>query len=118
MFGDNKLVMDSSAYPHSKNPKHNELISYHMVREAIAGGYIDFSYIPGESNPADILSKHWGYSQIWPLLKPILFWQGDMLDLMEGEDATLNTKGSDKFSPSLVSGDKFIMLGILGVWVS
>jgi hypothetical protein len=24
-----------------------------------------------------VLSKHWGFQQAWPLLKPILFWQGD-----------------------------------------
>jgi len=32
-------------------------------------------------NPADILSKHWGYQQIWPVLKPILFWQGDTMTI-------------------------------------
>jgi hypothetical protein len=25
-----------------------------------------------------VLSKHWGFQQAWPLLKPILFWQGDI----------------------------------------
>ena len=38
---------------------------------------IDFHHIPGASNPTDILSKHWGYQQIWSLLKPLLFWSGD-----------------------------------------
>ena len=40
-------------------------------------------HIPGVQNPADILSKHWGYQQVWKTLQPILFWQGDPIDLLE-----------------------------------
>ena len=40
-------------------------------------------HIPGVENPADILSKHWGYQQVWKTLQPILFWQGDPIDLLE-----------------------------------
>jgi len=58
------------------------MLSYHRVREAIASKIAAFIYIPGEINPADILSKHWGYSQIWSVLKPILFWEGDTADLI------------------------------------
>ena len=32
-------------------------------------------------NPSDLLSKHWGHSQIWPMLQPLMFWQGDTADL-------------------------------------
>jgi hypothetical protein len=35
-----------------------------------------FNHIAGEHNPADILSKHWGYPQVWPTLRLILFWDG------------------------------------------
>jgi hypothetical protein len=28
-------------------------------------------------NPADLLSKHWGFTEAWPQLCPILFWMGD-----------------------------------------
>jgi hypothetical protein len=24
-----------------------------------------------------MLSKHWGYQQVWPVLQPLLFWSGD-----------------------------------------
>jgi hypothetical protein len=24
-----------------------------------------------------ILSKHWAYQAVWPLIQPILFWKGD-----------------------------------------
>jgi hypothetical protein len=53
------------------------MLSFHPVREAIASGIVGFFYIPGDLNPADILSKHWGYSQIRERLKSLLFWKGD-----------------------------------------
>ena len=37
-------------------------------------------------NPADILSKHWGYQQVWTsTLRPLLFWMGDTEVLLEQE---------------------------------
>ena len=41
-----------------------------------------FFHIAGTTNPADILIKHWDYSSVWPLLQPILFWKGDIGDLL------------------------------------
>jgi hypothetical protein len=38
---------------------------------------IGFYHIDGDKNPADILSKHWGFQQVWWQLKSLLFWQGD-----------------------------------------
>ena len=52
-------------------------MSYHFTREAIASDALDYQHIPGEVNGADIVSKHWGYSQVWPMLQAILFWVGD-----------------------------------------
>jgi hypothetical protein len=40
------------------------MLSFHCMREAIASGIVGFFFIPGDINPADILSKHWGYSQV------------------------------------------------------
>ena len=37
MFGDNKSVVTSSAVPHSLLSKRHNILSYHRVREAIAG---------------------------------------------------------------------------------
>ena len=34
---------------------------------------------------ADILSKHWDYSSVWPVLQPLLHWQGDTARLIEDE---------------------------------
>ena len=48
----------------------------------MASNAVDFQFIPSELNAADILSKHWGYSQICPTLQPILFWMGDTAKLL------------------------------------
>jgi hypothetical protein len=77
MLGDNNLVVDSSMQVNAKFPKRHTMLSFHWVREAIASRMIGFYFIPGDSNPADILSKHWVYAQIWPQLKALLFWKGD-----------------------------------------
>jgi len=74
MFGDNKSVVTSSTIPHSKLNKRHNALSYHRVREAIAARIIDFLYIDGKTNPADVLSKHCGRmatSQVVTLLARI-----------------------------------------------
>jgi hypothetical protein len=81
LFGDNQSVVGSSSIPHGRLHKRHVILSYHRVREAIAARIIKFLHIYGKSNPADILSKAWGYQQIWDLLRPLLFWEGDTLDL-------------------------------------
>ena len=77
MFGDNESVVNSSMRPHAKLHKRHNALSFHRVREAIVAGIVSFYHIDGPENPADILSKHWGYQQVWPLLKPLLFTYGD-----------------------------------------
>jgi hypothetical protein len=84
MSGDNKSVVDGSSLAHSKLNKRHTSLSFHHVRGAIAAGSIvGFSFIPGEDNPADIVSKDLGYQQIWKVLKPLLFFLGDKADLVE-----------------------------------
>ena len=73
MFGDSKLVVDSSTLPYSKLHKRHNILSYHRVPEVIASLYVDFNFIKRDTNPANILSGHWSYAQIWNRLKPILF---------------------------------------------
>ena len=86
MFGDNESVVGSSSVPHARLHKRHVLLSFHRVREAIAAKIVKFMHIPGVCNPADILSKAWGYSQVWNVLKPILFWEGDTMELAVFED--------------------------------
>jgi hypothetical protein len=73
--------VNSSMQLHAKLHKRHTMLSFHRVREAIASGMLLFTHIPGKINPADILSKHWGYSQIWTQLKTLLFWTGDTADI-------------------------------------
>ena len=77
MLGDNKSVVTNATMPHSKLNKQHQALCYRRVREAIASGMMGCYHIPGENNPADILSKHWGFVAVWPLLKPLLFWKGE-----------------------------------------
>ena len=38
-----------------------------------------------------MLSKHWGYQQVWPMLKPLLFYEGDTIDILD--ETTVPTNG-------------------------
>ena len=77
LFGDNQSVITSSTIPSSLLNKRHNALAYHRVREAIAAGILRFFHIDGKTNPADVLSKHSGFQQFWPLIQPILFWRGD-----------------------------------------
>ena len=83
MFGDNRSVIDSSTVPHAKLHKRHTALSFHRVREAIASKIVSFIFIPGKINPADIMSKHWGYQQVRNTLRPLLFYKGDTAELHE-----------------------------------
>ena len=91
MFGDNRSVVTSSTIPNSTISKRHHLASYHRVREAIAAKYISFHWKDGKSNPADILSKHWEFATVWPMLKPILFWRGETAAQLKGSDRIPST---------------------------
>ena len=82
MFGDNESVVNTASVPHARLLKRHVALSYHKVREAVAAGIMRFHHVRGKLNPADILSKHWDYSSIWQLLKPLMFWQGDTKELV------------------------------------
>ena len=96
MFGDNQSVVNSSMQVQAKLHKRHSMLSFHRVREAIASGMLIFHFIPGAINPADILSKHWGYSQVWHRLKTLLFWHGDTADIPDEDDITSNKRGVTK----------------------
>ena len=71
--------------------KRHHLISYHRVREVIPAKFISFHWKDGKSNPADILSKHWEFATVWPMLKPILFWRGETATQLKGSDRIPST---------------------------
>jgi hypothetical protein len=86
MFCDNKSVVDGSMPLNAKLHKRHTMLSFHHVREAIAAGILGFYFLQGDDNPADILSKHWGYTQIKDRLKSLLFWKGDTADIKMVQD--------------------------------
>ena len=90
-FGDNRSVVTSSTIPNSTISKRHHLASYHRFREAIAAKYISFHWKDGKSNPADILSKHWEFSTVWPMLRLILFWRGETATQLKGSDRIPST---------------------------
>ena len=91
MYGDNRSVVLNATVPHSILSKRHHLLSYHRVREAIAAKYVAFYWKDGKTNPADILSKHWDFVSIWPMLKPLLFWKGEVQDLNKSNDDKAET---------------------------
>jgi hypothetical protein len=97
LFGDNRSVITSASVPESPLRKRHQSLAYHYTREAIAAGAVDFRHIPGHLNPADILSKHWGYQQVWPILRTVMFWTGNPSEILL-EECPPQQKGSDKFS--------------------
>ena len=88
MLGDNQSVVQSSTRPDSPLTKRHTALSYHRVREAIAAKVFSFYHIPGVENPADMASKHWGYTQMWPVLRPVLFTVGDTAPVSDTEAET------------------------------
>jgi len=85
VFGDNKTVIDSSSTPHAKLHKRHNALSFHRVREAVASKYVSIFHLPGQYNPADILSKHWAYASVWRTMNALLFTRGDTWDLLDDE---------------------------------
>ena len=83
LFGDNEAVVTSGSVPHSRLNTRHTALAYHYTREAVASGMVLFHHIPGVFNAADVLSKHWGHAQVYPVLRPIMFYHGDTLDLIE-----------------------------------
>ena len=83
MFGDNKSMVESSTFPDARLHKRHNALSFHRVREAISSGAYALYHIDGMLNPADMLSKHWGYQQVYRVLRPLLFWHGDTADIQD-----------------------------------
>ena len=101
LFGDNEAVVTSGTVPHSRLNKRHTALAYHYTREAVASKMVIFHHIPGVINPSDILSKHWGHSQIYPMLRPIMYYHGDTINLLDNELTTPSSKGGEReISPS------------------
>ena len=64
----------------------------------------------GKSNPADILSKHFAYADVRPLLEPIMFWKGvgpeytEHLDVPPKSKVKSNLQDKGEYQKSKSSG--------------
>jgi hypothetical protein len=85
MFGDNETVVNTAAQPHGKLHKRHNALSYHKTRASIAAGITRFHHVRGDTNPADILSKHWDAASVISQLKPLMFWLEDPSIVVEDE---------------------------------
>ena len=63
---------------------HHSALSFHSVREVFTSRMIGYSYLPGEYNPVNTLSRHWSYLQIRSYMKDVLFWKSDAPALFNG----------------------------------
>ncbi|KAL7455007.1 hypothetical protein ACHAWC_006593 [Mediolabrus comicus] len=83
LVGDNKTVVDAATVPDSRLHKRHLMLTFHFLKAAIASKAYRYSWIDGKDNVSDILTKHWGYQQVWPVLRPVLFWEGRTTDIMQ-----------------------------------
>jgi len=74
MFGDNESVVTTATVPASKLSKRHVALSYHRTRESMAAGITQFHYTKGDTNPADILTKHWDMPSVWTQLREYMFY--------------------------------------------
>ena len=86
MFGDNETVVNTASVPHGKLHKRHNALAFHKTRWCIAARIVYFHHVKGDTNPADILRKHWDYPSIWSQLRPLLFWKGDTGKLLKDSD--------------------------------
>ena len=61
-------------------------------------------------NTADVVSKHYGHQAAWPLLKPLLFWQGDTAELLPKESKDKGKLDSaDAEQPSTIGVSRLLI---------
>ena len=89
-------MITSSTIPHSTLAKRHNALAYHRVREAIAAKIIKISHNPGTSNPADVLSKHCGNPQLWPHIRPLLFYSGETSEIPDLDKTVARANSGDR----------------------
>jgi hypothetical protein len=57
LLGDNRGVVESASNFTTVLIKKHNAISYHRVREAVAAGIVDFRWLDGDNNLADLMTK-------------------------------------------------------------
>ena len=54
------------------------------------------SSIAGTSNPADVLSKHCGHPQLWPHIRPLLFYSGETSEIQDLDKTVARANSGDR----------------------
>jgi hypothetical protein len=73
LVGDNMSVVLNTTIPSSSLKKKHLACSYHQVREAMAGRFVNYGHIPSISNLADIGTKPLSAPVFHRLVDPFLF---------------------------------------------
>ena len=80
VYVDDLAIYMEDPKPFCDKLRENAPINYHL----------GCCYTKDKDNPTNTLGKYWMFVNIWPLLKPLLFWKGDT------DDLNAKTKGSDR----------------------
>ena len=81
----------SPTVPSSSLKKRHNILSYHRVREAIAADIVRVIHIPGEENPADVLTKTLGHGHLYNLTKRFIYYDKESHPVSEDKgEADLN----------------------------
>jgi hypothetical protein len=87
-------VVISALIPHSSIKKRHNTLSNHRVREAICDGILYLHKI--HTKYGDVLSKHTGFTDAWPILRPLLFWKGEIQDASKNIQMWTNGECEEK----------------------
>ena len=79
VFGDNKSEIDSTSNPAGRLKKRHLLLAFHRVRQ-LSASIFTCHHIPSGVNLADVLTKACDHDTLWKLIRPVLFWKGDVSD--------------------------------------
>ena len=78
LFGENRSVVTSATLPNSTLTKRHHICAFHRVRKAIAAKLMAFYWIQSAYNLSDMLSKHWDYPTVYPMILKLLITRGQV----------------------------------------
>ena len=71
--------------PNARIDKRHNILLFHYVSAMIARGLIAMHHVVSKSNVADTVTKHWGHSSVYNLLKPMFGHEGDTDELYDDD---------------------------------
>ena len=98
-------MVTSATLPHSTLTKHHNSLAFHRVREAIAAKLMAFDWIQSAYNLSDMLSKHWDYPTVYPMILKLLITSGN-ITLIRREATQEKEKENLKTQPDKVKKEE------------